>query len=242
MPNSRLSLSILIGSMWSSVIFRYLCGMSESTLFSTEIKERIKQGLALPVMEHFYTIQGEGFYSGLPSYFLRLGGCDVGCPWCDVKDSWDQEKHPVFSVEEIVTWVTQTKANKLVVTGGEPLMYSLDVLCELLHIKGIDCHIETSGAHSFSGAWDWFTLSPKKRKLPKLENYKKANELKVVIARANDFEFAEEQALLVAENCKLYLQPEWSRESIILKDIIAYVKENPKWSISLQTHKYMDIP
>ena len=216
--------------------------MSKNTLHTSEIIEQVSKGLALPVMEHFYTIQGEGFHSGVPCYFVRLGGCDVGCPWCDVKESWEQEKQPIHTVEEVVSWVTSTKSPKVVVTGGEPLMHQLDVLCELFNAKGIDCHIETSGAHSYSGNWDWFTLSPKKRKLPKEENYDKAHELKVVIARTNDFRFAEEQASKVNSTCKLYLQPEWSKESEILQEIIEYVKENPKWNISLQTHKYMDIP
>lgn len=216
--------------------------MSVNSIHSSEIIEQVSKGVALPVMEHFYTIQGEGFHSGVPCYFVRLGGCDVGCPWCDVKESWEQEKHPIHTVDEIVKWVVLTKAPKVVVTGGEPLMHNLDILCEQFSANGIDCHIETSGAHAYSGSWDWFTLSPKKRKLPQQENYEQANELKVVIARANDFRFAEEQASKVNENCKLYLQPEWSKESEILQEIIAYVKENPKWNISLQTHKYMDIP
>ena len=216
--------------------------MSKNTLHTSKIIEQVRKGLALPVMEHFYTIQGEGFHSGVPCYFVRLGGCDVGCPWCDVKESWEQEKHPIHTVEQIVDWVAITKSPKVVVTGGEPLMHQLDILCKLFHNVGIDCHIETSGAHTYSGSWDWFTLSPKKRKLPKDENYTKAHELKVVIARANDFRFAEEQASKVNTNCKLYLQPEWSKESEILQEIIEYVKENPKWNISLQTHKYMNIP
>ena len=216
--------------------------MSSTIDYSNEIKSQVGAGLSLPVMEHFYTIQGEGVHSGVPCYFVRLAGCDVGCPWCDVKESWDQESHPIHTVEEIVSWICETKAPRVVITGGEPLMHKLDALCDLLHIKGLDCHIETSGAHAYSGDWDWFTLSPKKRKHPKLENYLKADELKVVIARLNDFIFAEEQALKVSSTCKLYLQPEWSKESEIIENIIAYVKENPRWNISLQTHKYMDIP
>ena len=216
--------------------------MNSTIDYSNEIKSQVSAGLSLPVMEHFYTIQGEGVHSGVPCYFVRLAGCDVGCPWCDVKESWDQESHPIHSIEEIVSWICETKAPRVVITGGEPLMHKLDALCNLLHKKGLDCHIETSGAHSFSGNWDWFTLSPKKRKQPKLENYLKADELKVVIARPNDFVFAEEQAIKVSSTCKLYLQPEWSKESEIIENIIAYVKENPRWNISLQTHKYMDIP
>jgi len=209
---------------------------------SVETIEKVEKGLLLPVMEHFYTIQGEGFHTGVPCYFIRLSGCDVGCQWCDVKESWEQDNHPVFKVQEIVQWVFLSGATKVVITGGEPLMHNLDLLCDLIHSNGIDCHIETSGSHAFSGRWDWFTLSPKKRKLPKNENYFKANELKVIISRANDFRFAEQQATKVNVDCKLYLQPEWSQESIILKDIIMYVKKNPRWNISLQTHKYMDIP
>lgn len=209
---------------------------------SVDTIEKVEKGLLLPVMEHFYTIQGEGFHSGVPCYFIRLSGCDVGCQWCDVKESWEQNNHPVFKVQEIVQWVFLSGATKVVITGGEPLMHNLDLLCDLIHSNGIDCHIETSGAHPFSGCWDWFTLSPKKRKLPMNENYFKANELKVIISRANDFRFAEQQALKVNDDCKLYLQPEWSQESTILKDIIMYVKKNPRWNISLQTHKYMDIP
>ena len=215
--------------------------MTSKQATTTQLKEQVQKGLYLPVMEHFYTIQGEGFHSGVPCYFVRLAGCDVGCLWCDVKESWEQEKHPIHATDVIVNWVTSTKSPKVVVTGGEPLMHNLDLLCELFHAKGIDCHIETSGAHPYSGLWDWFTLSPKKRKLPLDENYIKANELKVVIARIQDFRFAEEQASKVNPNCKLYLQPEWSKEAEILQEIIKYVKENPKWNISLQTHKYMDI-
>ena len=216
--------------------------MTSKQASNTSLKEQVQKGLSLPLMEHFYTIQGEGFHSGVPCYFVRLAGCDVGCPWCDVKESWEQEKHPIHSTEEIVNWVALTKATKVVVTGGEPLMHNLDTLCELFHLNGIDCHIETSGAHPYSGNWDWFTLSPKKRKLPLVENYIKADELKVVIARSNDFRFAEQQAAKVPANCKLYLQAEWSKETEILKEIIEFVKENPKWNISLQTHKYMEIP
>ena len=211
-------------------------------MYSKDIIDQVQKGLSLPVMEHFYTIQGEGYHSGLACYFVRLGGCDIGCPWCDVKESWEQQNHPINTVKEIVSWVTLSKANKVVITGGEPLMHNLDEMCNLFHSNGIDCHIETSGAYSYSGNWDWFTLSPKKRKLPKLLNYKKANELKVVVARANDFNFAEEQALKVNADCKLYLQPEWSKQSDVLQKIIEYVKNNPKWNISLQTHKYMDVP
>ncbi len=216
--------------------------MDTSPLYTKEIIVAVEKGSVLPVMEYFYTIQGEGFHSGVPSYFVRLAGCDVGCVFCDVKDSWEKENHPLYSIEKIVEWVSSTKATKVIITGGEPLMHKLDRLCTLFHARKIDCHIETSGAYPYSGFWDWFTLSPKKRKLPLDENYAKADELKVVISRANDFLFAQEQSEKVSSECKLYLQPEWSKESEILNQIIQYVKEHPKWNISLQTHKYMNIP
>jgi len=209
---------------------------------SEESIEAVKIGSVLPVMEYFYTIQGEGFHSGVPCYFVRLAGCDVGCTFCDVKESWEKENHPLYHIEDIVSWVVHTQAEKVVITGGEPLMHKLDSLCELFHEQKIECHIETSGAYSYSGNWDWFTLSPKKRKLPLAENYEKANELKVVVSRINDFKFAEQQLKKVNFKCKLYLQPEWSKESHILSSIIQYVKANPRWNISLQTHKYMNIP
>ncbi len=216
--------------------------MDKSPKYSKKMFSAVMQGKVLPVMEYFYTIQGEGFYSGVPCYFIRLAGCDVGCSFCDVKESWEKDNHPLYSIEQIVAWVSSTNANKVVITGGEPLMHQLNGICKLFHIQQIDCHIETSGAHPYSGNWDWFTLSPKKRKLPLEENYKKADELKVIISRANDFHFAEQQAEKVSSVCKLYLQPEWSKDSEILNSIIEYVKEHPDWSISLQTHKFMNIP
>lgn len=216
--------------------------MDISPNYSKDSIASVQDGTVLPVMEYFYTIQGEGFHSGVPCYFVRLAGCDVGCTFCDVKESWEKENHPLYPIQEIVDWVFTTKATKVVVTGGEPLMHQLNLLCALFHSHNIDCHIETSGAHSYSGSWDWFTLSPKKRKLPLEENYAKADELKVIISRANDFLFAEQEAEKVSSECKLYLQPEWSKESDVLKHIIEYVKQNPQWNISLQTHKYMNIP
>ena len=205
------------------------------------LQNKVNLGKALPLMEAFYTIQGEGYHKGSAAYFIRIGGCDVGCHWCDVKESWDAQKHPATLIEKIVEQAIKY-SNIIVLTGGEPLMWNMEHLTLALKKKKMQIHIETSGAHSFSGNWDWFTLSPKKRKQPKLENYLKADELKVVIARPNDFVFAEEQAIKVSSTCKLYLQPEWSKESEIIENIIAYVKENPRWNISLQTHKYMDIP
>lgn len=196
----------------------------------------------LPVMEHFYTIQGEGAYSGVPAYFIRLGGCDVGCVWCDVKDSWDAGKHPKFTIDEITQWVTSTSAKVVVITGGEPLMYNLEELTKSLQSKGLRTHIETSGAHPFTGNWDWVTFSPKKFKAPLPEIYDEAHELKIVVFNKHDFKWAEEYEKLVNNNCSLYLQPEWDKSDTMLPQILAYVKENPQWRISLQTHKFMQIP
>jgi len=196
----------------------------------------------LPLMEHFYTIQGEGFHQGRAAYFIRLGGCDVGCVWCDVKDSWDASKHPLFSVDEIVKFVTDAKANLTVITGGEPLMYDLSELTKSLHQKNIEVNIETSGAYSLSGEIDWICVSPKKFKKPLDEVLSKANELKMVVFNKSDFDWAEANAKKVANSCQLFLQPEWDKASEILPYIIAFVKENPRWKISLQTHKFINIP
>lgn len=193
-------------------------------------------------MEHFYTIQGEGFHQGRAAYFVRLGGCDVGCTWCDVKESWLAEKHPLWTVDEIVKEVKNSGAKICVVTGGEPLMHDLTDLTKSLHNNGIRTHIETSGAHGLSGEWDWICLSPKRFKLPLDESLNAANELKVVIWHRNDFRFAEEHAAKVAGDCKLFLQPEWSNEKEVMPMIIDYVKQNQQWEISLQIHKYINVP
>lgn len=206
------------------------------------IDNNLNKPTHLPVMEHFYTIQGEGFYSGAAAYFVRVGGCDVGCHWCDVKESWDAKKHPEMSVEQIINTIKQTPTRIVVVTGGEPLMWNMAPLTQALKNEGFRVHIETSGAYDFTGYWDWVCLSPKKTKLPVLEAYQKANELKIIIYNQHDFLFAEEQASRVSADCKLYLQPEWSKKDKVTEDIITYVKNNPKWQISLQTHKYLDIP
>ncbi len=198
--------------------------------------------VSLPVMEHFNTIQGEGYYQGNAAYFIRLGGCDVGCVWCDVKDSWDASKHPQLSIDEIVKYVTDAKANLAVITGGEPLMHNLNELTNALHQKNIQTNIETSGAYSLSGELDWICVSPKKFRAPLPEVLQKANELKVVIFNYSDFKWAEQHAEQVAADCKLYLQPEWDKSSEMLPLIIDFVKQNPKWRISLQVHKYMNIP
>jgi len=193
-------------------------------------------------MEHFYTIQGEGFYQGHAAYFIRLGGCDVGCVWCDVKESWDADAHPKYSIDEMVNWVVDAQAPLAVITGGEPLLHQLDGLTTALKNKGIKTNIETSGSSPLSGDWDWICVSPKKFKAPLNEVVAIANELKVVVFNKTDFEWAEKHAALVNNQCKLYLQPEWDKSAQVLPLIIDYVKQNPKWKISLQVHKYMNIP
>ncbi len=192
-------------------------------------------------MEEFYTIQGEGFHTGKAAYFIRVGGCDVGCHWCDVKESWNADLHPPTKADFIVE-NAKKYSDTVVITGGEPLMWSMDYLTQELQSKGIKTHIETSGAYDFSGKWDWFCLSPKKTKLPLQEAYDNADELKVIIYNKNDFQFAEEQAEKVGSECKLFLQPEWSKKEKMTEQIVDYVMQNPKWSISLQTHKYLNIP
>ncbi len=196
----------------------------------------------LPVMEAFYTIQGEGFYSGQAAYFIRLGGCDVGCVWCDVKESWNADAHPRFSVKDIVSEATKNPTRIAVITGGEPLMYNLDSLTKELKAEGFQTNIETSGAHPLSGDFDWICFSPKKFKAPLPEIYGKAHELKVIVYNKSDFVWAESFAQQMNANCKLLLQPEWGKAAQITPLIVSYVKENPQWQISLQTHKYMEIP
>lgn len=197
---------------------------------------------AYPLMEQFYTLQGEGFHSGKASYFIRLGGCDVGCVWCDVKDSWDASKHPHISSNDIVAAAKEHPGKIAVITGGEPAMYDLTSLCDALHVAGFQTHIETSGAYEIIGSLDWVTLSPKKFKAPIEKALVKADELKVVIYHKSDFEWAEQHAKEVNGACKLYLQPEWSKQDNITPLIIDYIKEHPQWELSLQTHKYINIP
>lgn len=201
-----------------------------------------EDGSLLPLMEEFYTIQGEGFHSGRTAYFIRLGGCDVGCHWCDVKESWNAELHPLTEVQTIVNNAKQHPAKAVVVTGGEPLLYNLNLLTSELHKLDIKTFIETSGAYPLSGKWDWICLSPKKFKAPLPEIMSKADELKIIIFNASDFEWAEKHATGVSSSCKLYLQPEWSNANKMTPLIVEYVKNHPKWEISLQTHKYMRIP
>ena len=200
----------------------------------------IKQGKMLPVMEHFYTIQGEGFHAGRAAYFIRLAGCDVGCHWCDVKESGDASLHPVLDMEELAQTAAK-HCKTIIITGGEPLMWNLEFLTQKLKEFGCTIHIETSGSHPLSGHLDWITLSPKKVKQPLPEVYKKANELKMVIFNNHDFKFAEEQAAKVSENCLLYLQSEWSKREANYPKITNYILENPQWRSSVQTHKYLDI-
>ena len=196
----------------------------------------------LPVMEHFYTIQGEGYHQGKAAYFIRLGGWDVGCVWCDVKDSWDADKHPLFDVRSLRLEVERTPAQIVVITGGEPLMHNLDELTKELHAAGLKTNIETSGAHPLSGDWDWICLSPKKFKAPLPGIISKANELKIIIFNKSDFDWAEKYAALVSSECKLYLQPEWDKASVVTPMIIDYIKQHPKWELSLQIHKYINVP
>lgn len=197
---------------------------------------------SLPVMEHFYTLQGEGFHQGRAAYFIRLGGCDVGCVWCDVKESWDAGKHPLLKIEDLIFNIDQTPAKLVVITGGEPLMHNLDALTDALQLKGFETNIETSGAHPLSGSWNWICLSPKKFKAPLPEILPHANELKVVVFNKSDFEWAEQYAALVSPACKLYLQPEWDKASIVTPLIIDYIKQHPQWELSLQIHKYIHVP
>tara|TARA_R110002074_G_scaffold70386_1_gene163442 strand:- start:177 stop:806 length:630 start_codon:yes stop_codon:yes gene_type:complete len=206
-----------------------------------ETKNLIDQGKMLPLMEEFYTIQGEGYHTGKAAYFIRVGGCDVGCHWCDVKESWNADLHPPTLTNTIVE-NAKKHSDTVVITGGEPLMWSMDYITNTLKENGLKTHIETSGAYSFSGVWDWFCLSPKKTKLPLEEVYKEADELKMIIHNKSDFEFAEEHAAKVGEKCELFLQPEWSKKEKMTELIVDYVMKNPKWKISLQTHKYLNIP
>ena len=223
--------------------------------YNSNIDEQ-KQGLSrynrenegeatLPVMEHFYTLQGEGFHQGRAAYFIRLGGCDVGCVWCDVKESWDAEAHPKMSIDEMVNAVITNSGNKkglVVITGGEPLMHNLSALTAALQSQGFETNIETSGAHPLSGSWNWICLSPKKFKAPLPEVVPFANELKVVVFNKSDFDWAEKYAALVSPACKLYLQPEWDKAASITPVIIEYIKQHPQWELSLQIHKYINVP
>lgn len=206
------------------------------------IQQKNTEPFSLPVMEHFYTLQGEGYHQGRAAYFIRLGGCDVGCVWCDVKDSWDADKHPLLNIADLILNIKKTPAKLVVVTGGEPLMHNLDTLTSALHSAELKTNIETSGAHPLSGSWDWICFSPKKFKEPLPEILPVANELKVVVFNKSDFDWAEKYAALVSPSCRLYLQPEWDKAAVVTPMIIDYIKENPQWELSLQIHKYINVP
>ena len=210
-------------------------------MITEETQELVDRGIMLPLMEEFYTIQGEGFHKGTAAYFIRIGGCDVGCHWCDVKESWDAGLHPPTPVGEIVE-NAEKYSKTIVVTGGEPLTWDMTTLTDNLKKQGCQIHIETSGAYPITGTWDWICLSPKKIKLPEPDIYPIANELKVIIFNKHDFKFAEEQAAQVGEDCILYMQPEWSNRDKMIPLIVDYVMKNPRWKVSLQTHKYLNIP
>lgn len=210
-------------------------------MLSKETQLAVERGEMLPLMEEFYTIQGEGFHTGTAAYFIRIGGCDVGCHWCDVKESWNSELHPPTETNIIVA-NAKKYADTVVVTGGEPLTWDMTLLTQKLNDNNLKVHIETSGAYPVSGSWDWFCLSPKKNKFPVADAYEIANELKMIIYNKHDFIFAEEQAAKVNPNAILFLQPEWSKKEEMTPLIVDYVMNNPKWRVSLQTHKYLNIP
>ncbi|MCC6309270.1 MAG: 7-carboxy-7-deazaguanine synthase QueE [Chitinophagaceae bacterium] len=193
-------------------------------------------------MEHFYTIQGEGYHQGSAAYFIRLGGCDVGCVWCDVKESWDANKHPLFNTNDLIAEVKKTPAKIIVITGGEPLMHNLSELTHQLQANGLKTHIETSGSHPISGSWDWICLSPKKFKAPLPEIMPLAHELKIIVFNKSDFDWAEKYAALVSPQCRLFLQPEWEKAGEMTPLIIEYIKAHPQWELSLQVHKYINVP
>lgn len=201
----------------------------------------IQNGENLPVMEYFYSIQGEGFYAGRPAFFIRLAGCDVGCVWCDVKESWDRADHEVYPVDFLVEKVNESGADFVVITGGEPTMYDLTLLTKKLHEIGVYIAMETSGAYEIIGDIDWVCLSPKKFKAPIESAIQLANELKVIVFNTHDFKWGEQYAEQVNSSCKLYFQPEWERSDEMSMYIIDYIKEFPKWKISLQTHKYLGV-
>ena len=204
--------------------------------------ELLDGGRLLPLVEDFYTIQGEGFHAGKPAYFIRLGGCDVGCRWCDAKYTWNPKLYPPTDVRTVIDRALACPAQAIVITGGEPLLYPLGVLTETLHGKGLQIFLETSGAHPLTGDFDWICLSPKKQQPPLAEIFPRAHELKVIVETPDDFVWAERNAERVGERCMLFLQPEWSRYGELIPAVVEYVKRNPRWNISVQTHKFMHIP
>ena len=207
-----------------------------------QTKSAVESGEMLPLMEAFYTIQGEGYYSGKAAYFLRIGGCDVGCHWCDVKESWNADLHPPTSITDILKGIAQYPVDTVVITGGEPLMWNLDKLTAALKLEGLKVHLETSGAYPYSGDFDWVCMSPKKMQAPLSTIKPITSELKVIVNNKHDFIWAEQQREGLTNDCKLYLQAEWSKREKIIPMIIDFVKENKDWTISLQSHKYMNIP
>ena len=220
----------------------FICAMQKN---DEAVLDKFENGKKLPLMEEFYTIQGEGFNTGKAAYFIRVGGCDVGCHWCDVKESWDANLHPLTSVDHIVDNVLLHPAKAVVVTGGEPSMYPLEYITQQLKASNIETYIETSGAYKLTGNWDWICLSPKKTMHPLECNIKMAHELKIIIHNKNDFEWAEanrKKCLDVGNDCHFFLQPEWSKAATVMPLIVDYVMQNPVWKVSLQTHKYMHIP
>ena len=210
---------------------------------SSDMNEDIYNGgQVLPILEEFYTLQGEGYHTGTAAFFIRIGGCDIGCNWCDSKNSWSLGTHPMIAVDDLVERAAFFPAKAVVATGGEPGLFPLDYLCKQLHSKQIKTFLETSGAYHLSGDWDWICLSPKNQSPPVPDNYHRASELKVIIEKESDFRWAEENAILVSQKCHLYLQPEWSQRGKLLMTIIAYIESNPRWRLSLQTQKYIGIP
>lgn len=204
--------------------------------------DQFSNGKLLPLVEEFYTLQGEGYHTGKAAYFIRIGGCDVGCSWCDAKFTWNPKMFPPVPVDGIVSRATECKAKAVVVTGGEPSLYPLDYLCNQLKTNGVETYVETSGAHPLTGKWDWICLSPKKQSPPVNSIHMMADELKVIISNPSDLDWAEQNAALVKSTCRLYLQPEWSVYNSIIDMLVEYVKENTRWQISLQAHKFMRIP
>lgn len=205
-------------------------------------QELLQQGKMLPLMEEFYSLQGEGYHTGKPAWFIRIGGCDVGCSWCDVKESWKADRHPLTSTDKIVEHAAACLAKAVVVTGGEPLQYNLDYLCSELQSRGINTFLETSGNEKLSGSWNWICVSPKRNAPPLADMLNLADELKVIIYDSEDFLWAEKQVPLVKPGCKLLLQPEWSRYNQMIQPIVDYILQHPHWTISLQSHKFMRIP
>ena len=213
--------------------------MESNTSYSPSLSRTEKP---LPVMESFYTLQGEGFHQGKAAWFIRLGGCDVGCVWCDVKDSWNADQHPLRQIKDLVAEAAAHPGRLAIITGGEPLMHDCTALTSQLHQAGFTTNIETSGSSPLSGEWDWICLSPKKFKAPLPGILPLANELKIIIFNKTDFDWAEQWAAQVPPSCRLYLQPEWSKSAIVTPLIIDYIKANPKWGFSLQLHKYINVP